>query len=120
MVVDDVLGDAELLVNDPLDFSIDLLGGALAVVLAANHFASEENVFVVVAVLDHAELVAHAPVTHHGAGQLGGLLDVPCRAGGDIAGDNLLGDTAGHRDGDHIEHFFAAAVQHVVLGQGHG
>ena len=92
------------------DFRIDLLGSALAVILAADHFASEENVFVVVAVLDHAKFVAHAPVTHHGAGQLGGLLDVPRGAGGNVAGDNLLGDTTGHRDGDHVEHFFAAAI----------
>ena len=120
MLMDAVVRDLELLVDDPFHFGVDLLRRALAIILAPDHLASEKNIFIVVAILDHAEFVAHAPVTNHRPRQRSRLLDVAGGARGDVAGDNFLGDAAGHGNRDHVEHFFAAPVQHIVFGQRHG
>ena len=117
---DDVLRDLVLFVDDPFDFAVDFLGRELAVNLRASHFASKENIFVVIAVLHHAEFVAHAPLHHHGARRDGGLLNVPGGARRNIPGDDFLGDPAGHHDRQHVQHFLAPAVENVGFRQRHG
>ena len=42
-------------VDELLDLAVDLLRGVFAVLALRTHFAAEEDVFVVIAVLDHAE-----------------------------------------------------------------
>ena len=66
----------------------------LRVVLHLGEVAAEEDLLFLLAERDRAELVAHAVLAHHAAGELGGLLDVVARAGGGVAEDQLLGGAA--------------------------
>ena len=75
--------------------------------------------FLVFAVLDHAEFVAHAPFADHLAREPRHLFDVTRRPARDVVRDNFLSDAARHGDGDDVEEFFSFAVQDVVLGQIH-
>src|SRR5690606_33976776 len=90
-------------------------------VLGAGHRMAEEDLFLVLAVGHGAELVGEAPAGDHGAGLLGGLLDVGRGAGGDVlrAEDQLLGDAAAGHDGDAVDHLLVLHRVAVALGQLH-
>src|SRR6266850_1197958 len=120
VAIDDLFGAAKGFVDDALDLVIDVLGGLFAVILAAADFAAKEDKLVVVAILDHAELIAHAPLANHRAHELSGVLDISGRAGGDIFGDDFFGDTARHGDCNDVQHLLALAVENIVFGQIHG
>lgn len=105
-----VVGGLVARINDAFDFLVNLPRGAFAIDFGARHLAPEENVFVVIAVLHHAELVAHAVLANHRARHVGSHLDVHGRAGGDVAGNNFLGNAPAHGHGDVIEHFLFAAA----------
>ena len=78
---DDAAGSLVAFVDEAFDFLIDFLSGAFAVVFASDHFFAEEYVVAVFAVLHHAQSFAHAELADHGAGDVGGLLDVSGGAG---------------------------------------
>ena len=75
---------------------------------------------VALAVFDHAEFVAHAPLADQFAGDAGGLFDVTAGAAGHVAEDDVLRDASAHDDDEVIEEFFAAGVVFVLFGQPHG
>ena len=81
---------------------VDLLRGRLGDVLGLGDRVAEEDLLLVLAVADRPELVAHAPLGDHVAGDLGRLLDVGGGAGGHLVAAEhlLLGDPAAHGDGD--------------------
>ena len=107
-------------VDDALDLAVDFLRGEFAVNLGARHLAAEEHD------IRHRRRIAPCPAGRScpigvtiARAMLRRLLNVAGRAAGDIARNNFLGDAAGHRHRDHVQHFLAAAVEHVRLGQRH-
>ena len=68
----------------------------------------------------HVELFAHAVTGEHGAGKLGGLLDVVGRAGGDGAKHHFLGSTSAGEGGDLIFQLFLGHQVVVALFDLHG
>ena len=76
-----------LLVDDP---------GRLVAVVAGGHEVLAEEHLVVAAPGHGAHTVAHAPLTHHLAGQLGCTHQVVAGAGRDHAEHQFLGDAAAH------------------------
>ena len=69
--------------DQPADLGVDLAARLLRDVLLARHRIAEEHLFLVLAIGDRAELLGQAPARHHHARELGRLLDVGRRAGGD-------------------------------------
>ncbi len=68
----------------------------------------------------HVEVLAHAVAGDHGAGQLGGLLDVVGRAGGDGAEHHLLGGAAAGEGGDLVLQLLLVHQVVVALVHLHG
>ena len=64
--------------------------------------------------------VAHAPLADHGAGHLGGALNVVGGAGGHLAEEDLLRQPSAHHDGDHGLQILLVVVVLVSLRQLHG
>ena len=63
-------------------------GGGLGVVaLPRTELAAEEHLALLLAERQRPELVAHAPLAHHAARELGGVLDVVAGARGDLVED---------------------------------
>src|SRR5437667_5290976 len=62
--------------DDPLDLAVDGERGLLAVVLGARDLAAQEDVLLVLAEGERAELVGHTPLADHLAGHLRRLLEV--------------------------------------------
>src|SRR2546430_13312833 len=88
-------------VDDLVDLAVDQLGRLLGVVLLLLDLAAKEDELVGLAVLQRAELLAHAVLRDHLAGHLGGLLDVVRRAGRDVAAEvELLSGPAAEGRGD--------------------
>ena len=102
-------------VHNALNFGINVLRGRFAVILRAHHVATEENIFLRLAVKHVAEFFAHTPVHDHRFGQRGRLLDVHRRATRNVVGDIFLGDAPRHRHDDGVNGLLAPHVQHVVL-----
>ena len=88
-------------------------------VLGARDLAAEEDGVGVLAEGDRAE-VAHAPVADHLAGETRGLLDVARGAVGNLAGDDLLADAAGHRHADIVEQALAGIAEDFFGRHEHG
>ena len=88
--------------DQAFDLGIDDPGRVIRHVLAARDRVAEEDLFLVLAVGHHAQLLGEAPAGDHGAGELGRLLDVRSGTGGDFLGaKNLfLGHTPTHQDGE--------------------
>ena len=104
--------------DDRADLLVDLLRGLLGVVLRALAVvAAEEDRLLLLAVGQRPELLAHAPLAHHLAGDLGRLLDVVAGAGRHLPEDDLLGDAAAERDGDAALRLLLGEVVAVVLRQ---
>ena len=84
MTGQDLAGGALTLIDDAADLLIDDLGGRVGDVLALRHGVAEEDLLLVLAVAERAELVAEAPLRHHAPRDVGGLFDVHRRAGRDL------------------------------------
>ena len=69
--------------------------------------------------LDHAELLAHAPFADHLAGDAGGLADVATSAVCHVAEEDLLRDASAHDDDEPVEQFLLVVRVTVALGQAH-
>ena len=78
-------------VNDALNFGIELGCGVVAVVAPAGDRVTQEGLFRIVTIVDHADRVAHAKHLDHTAGDLRNLLNVIGGAGSDIVKDDLFG-----------------------------
>ena len=87
LVEDQALGLGIGPIDQPLDLGVDLLGGGLGVVAGAGNVAGQEDLGLVIAVFDHAEFLAHAPLADHVAREIGGLADVAGGAVGHVAED---------------------------------
>ena len=84
--------------DDAADLVVDLERGALGVVGGLREVAAEEDLLFLLAEGQRAELLAHAPLADHLAGELGRALDVVAGAGGHVTEDELLGDAAAEED----------------------
>src|SRR5215467_6500084 len=124
VLLEDLLGATGGLQDDPLDLAVDEERGLLAVVLLAGHLAAEEDVLLVLAERERAELVGHAPLADHLASHLGGLLEVVAGTGGLLVQHDLLGGAAAQQDRDAIDQVVLRVVVLVVdrqlLGQTEG
>src|SRR5262245_57242397 len=94
--------------NDAPHLAVDLHGRALGVADLLREVAAEEDLLLLLPEGHRAELVAHAPLAHHLARQLGGALDVVARAGAELRQDQLLRRPPAEHDGE--------AGEHPVLG----
>ena len=97
VVLERLEGGLVALLDEALDLCVDFLGRALR---AGELGAAAEVAVALLAEGDHAELVGHAVLRDHGAGDACGLLDVVGGTGGHLAEDELFGRTATaeHRD----------------------
>ena len=82
---------------------VDVGGDVFGVVALMAVVAAEERLGVARAVLDRAELGAHAVLGDHRPGQLRGLLDVVGRAGRRLVEDQLLGGATAERVDELVE-----------------
>src|SRR2546423_9720059 len=96
MLGEDFHGGLISAVDELADFAVDLFGGGFAVIAGARDVAAEEDVIFVLAVLDHAHLLAHSPLANHPAGDRRRLFDVAAGAVGDVAEYNFFRDAAVH------------------------
>ena len=97
------LGGAAVGVHDEaLHLGVDLERRVFAVVLVLRDLAAEEDLLFLLAEGERAHRVAHAPLAHHLARQIGGALEIVAGAGRDVAGGQLLGDAAAEQDGDGV------------------
>src|SRR5439155_5583313 len=80
--------------HDALDLAVDGEGGVLAVILRARDLATEEDVLLVLAEGERAQLLGHAPLAHHLARHLGGLLEVVAGTRRLLLQHDLLGAAA--------------------------
>src|SRR5216110_2771869 len=94
------LGALVGLEQDAAHLGVDLDGGLLRVVDLLREVAAEEDLLLLLAEGHRAELVAHAPLAHHLARQLGGALDVVARPGGHAAEGQLLRRPPAEEDGE--------------------
>ena len=106
-------------IDEQLDFGIDLAGGIFAETTGPGHVARQKDVLVIVPVGNHPEVFAHAPFTNHLAGNDGGLADIAGGPAGDIAEGHFLCDTATHDNHKFIQKFVFAGVVFVFLRQPH-
>ena len=89
-------GSGVAIVNDRLDFPVNLTGDCLAVTLRMGQVLADKHLIIVIVIADHADLIGHTVAGHHTAGFLGGFLDVAGRAGGDILEYDFLSDPSGN------------------------
>src|SRR5262249_7140519 len=110
--------------HDAAHLVVDLHGRGLGVLRALREIAPQEDLLLLLAEGDRAELLAHAPLAHHLPRQLGGALKVVARAGGHVAEHELLGGTAAEQDGEvHQEEVLrvrVTVVERDLLGQAEG
>src|SRR5262245_35934929 len=98
------LGPLVRLENDAPHLAVDLHGRALGVAYLLREVAAEEDLLLLLPERHRAALVAHAPLAHHLARQLGGALDVVARAGAELRQDQLLRRAPAEHDGEAREH----------------
>ena len=98
--------------------AVDLGGDRVGVVPLVAHRAAQERLVAAGAVLDGAELGAHAVLGDHGPGQRRGLLDVVAGTGGGLVEDELLGGPAAQRVRQGVDHL-GAGLGVLVLGRQH-
>ena len=114
-----VIGRLEADIDDTLHLGVNPQGSLFAVFLGTHHITTQEDVFLGLSVEDHAQLITHAPVHDHGFGHGGGLLDVSGGAARNIIREHLLGDSAGHGDGNDVVELFEPTVVYVFFRQVH-
>src|SRR5581483_1735499 len=100
--------------HEAADLGVDLRSGALGVALGLVEVAAEEDVLVLRAEGHRPELVAHAPLADHLAGELARALEVVAGAGRHVAEDELLGGAAAEEDREVVLELLAAGGVAVV------
>src|SRR5438045_4209835 len=75
--------------NKALYFLVDLERRVLAVILVLRNLAAEEDLLLLLAERERAHGVAHAPLAHHLARQLGRALEIVAGAGGETVRRDL-------------------------------
>src|SRR5437762_14192841 len=100
MLGEDFHGGLVSAVDELANLAVDLFGGGFAVIAGPRDVAAEEDVILVLAVLDHAHLFAHAPFANHPASDSGGLLDVATSAIRHVAENNFFRNSSAHPDGE--------------------
>src|SRR5713226_1985469 len=103
--------------HDALDLRVDEERGGFAVVLGPSHLAPEEDVLLVLAEGERAELVGHAPLADHLARHLGRLLEVVAGTRGLLLENDLLGAAPAQQDGDPVDQVLPRVVVLVVERQ---
>src|SRR4051812_38374526 len=83
---EDALRFAQALLDEAAHLGIDLLGRRLGDVLLPGDRHAEEDLVLVLAIGDGAELGREAPARHHHAGEPRRLVDVGLGPGGDLVG----------------------------------
>src|SRR5213083_1376061 len=89
--------------QDAAHLGVDLDGGLLGVVDLLREVAAQEDLLFLLAEGHGPELLAHAPLAHHLARQLGGALDVVARPGRHAAERELLRRPPAEEDGQLAE-----------------
>ncbi len=83
-------------------------------------FAADEHLFAVLADVQRADGLAHAPFADHLAGHLGGALDVVARAGGDVVEHHFFGHAAAQQQHQVVQQVAARIAMAVAFRQLHG
>ena len=95
---------------------VDLEGDGVGVVRRRTPIFAEEDFPGLLTQGPRTDRVGHAVLGDHLTRDLGGTLDVVARAGGDVVGDYLLGDTPAHQHGQFVAELLARHQELVVLG----
>src|SRR5438034_8270302 len=103
--------------HDALDLAVDGEGGLLAGILRARDLATEEDVLLVLAEGERAQLLGHAPLAHHLARHLGRLLEVVAGAGGLLVEHDLLRGAPAQENRDAVDQVLLGVVVLVVERQ---
>jgi hypothetical protein len=96
----DFLRTAVGLGDEALDLVIDLERRVLAVVLVLRDLAAEEDLLFLLAEGERAHRIAHAPLAHHLASEIGRTFEIVAGAGRDAAERDLLSDAAAEKNAD--------------------
>ena len=120
MRAEDMVSAVVRFLHDARDLVIDAASGFLGVVLRVAHVATKEHLVVGLAEHLRAQLGGHAVLRDHGAGHLGGALQVVAGAGGHIVAEDLLGDAAAHEHRQLVAHLAHRVEDLVLLGDGQG
>ena len=107
-------------IDDGPDLGVDRGQGRIPVLVSPAVAAPGEGLGLVVADLDHAQLLAHAVLGDHLAGDARGLLDVVAGPGGRVVEDDLLGHAPAHGIGELVEQLIARRRVLVLARQHHG
>src|SRR6266849_3166790 len=99
----EALGALVGLEQEAAHLGVDRDGGLLGVVDLLGEVAAEEDLLLLLAEGHGPELLAHAPLAHHLARQLGGALDVVARPGRHAAERELLRRPPAEEDGQLAE-----------------
>ena len=105
------------LVNETAGFLVDLTGDLLRVITGMTEIATEEYLLLIGAVDHGTQLFAEAVAADHGAGNLGGTLQIIGGAGGDILQHQLFGNTTAQQYCDLLLHPPLGLVADILLRQ---
>ena len=98
---------------------IDGCGNSRGVIHLVPRTTPHKRVALFLAVLDHAQLWGHAVFGDHGAGNLGGLLNVVGSTCGGLAKHQFFGGAAAHGEHKPGKQFGAVVHAFIVFGGGH-
>ncbi len=99
---------------------VDLRGDLFGIVALVAHVAPEEHLVALAAELQRPQLVAHAELGDHSAGDLRCLLDVVAGARGRLVEDKLLGGPSAQEHRELVQHLRSGAQVTVLERQLHG
>src|SRR5262249_10082550 len=105
--------------HEPLDLVVDADRGVFAVVLMLRDLAAEEDLLFLLAEGERPHRVAHAPLAHHLAGELGRALQIVAGASRHAAARQLLGQPAAEQNRDLVVEVVARVVELVAFRQLH-
>ncbi len=108
------------LVDDIPHFAVDLGGSGLAVALALADITAQEGLLLRRTVHHRAQPLGKAVACDHLAGDIGGLLQIVGRAGGDILQNELFGHAAAQAGNDVLKHLALGHIAAILFGQVHG
>ncbi|MCG3119772.1 MAG: hypothetical protein ALAOOOJD_02284 [bacterium] len=116
-LLDDIGGAFGGIEHNPLDFFVDHLRRALAVVAMFGDFAAQKDFFLFFAECERPHQVAHAPLAYHFARQFGRAFDVVAGAGGRFFEHQFLGFAPAHQMRQERVAIIARVIVLLINGQ---
>ena len=107
------------LVDNPVDFSVDLPAHQLAVGLCMRQIPSDEHFIIVIIIADHTYVFRHSVPCYHLFRNLCRLFDITGCAGGNIIKNNFFRDSSAQGYHNLLQHATLCHKHIVTLRQRH-